>query len=212
MNHATATALLTLILLSFGQNAHAQFAVIDASAIAQLVQQVEQLKQGYQSVTGTRGMQTVLSGINRNYFPSTYLRVPAALAAPIRSTLTAHAVLTSTQLSALSPAEQQQIIQARNNAALLEVTTEEAYATTSGRFAAVQQLINTIGTTTDEKGILELQGRIQGELAMLTNDNTKLQLLYQATQAQEQSRRQVALEQAVASTGNLRTLAALRLP
>jgi hypothetical protein len=59
---------------------------------------------------------------------------------------------------------------------------------------------------------LELQGRIQGELGMLQNDGTKLELLYRATQAQEWSRRQAALEQLVAGVGNLRSLPALQLP
>jgi hypothetical protein len=47
---------------------------------------------------------------------------------------------------------------------------------------------------------------------MLQTDSTKLNLLYQAAQAQELARRQTATEQVVAGVGNLRTLPALRLP
>ena len=47
---------------------------------------------------------------------------------------------------------------------------------------------------------------------MLQTDSTKLNVLYQAAQAQEWARRQSALEQVVAGVGNLRTLPALRLP
>jgi type IV secretion system protein VirB5 len=73
-------------------------------------------------------------------------------------------------------------------------------------------LINAIPTATDQKGILELQARIQAELGMLQNDSTKLNVLYQAAQAQEWARRQSASEQVIAGVGNLRSLPALQLP
>jgi len=47
---------------------------------------------------------------------------------------------------------------------------------------------------------------------MLQNESTKLNVLYQAAQAQEWARRQSASEQVVAGVGSLRTLAPLRLP
>jgi type IV secretion system protein VirB5 len=95
---------------------------------------------------------------------------------------------------------------------LLQVATQQAYSTTSSRFASVQTLINAIPSATDQKGILDLQARIQAEQGMLQTDSTKLNVLYQAAQAQELARRQSANEQVVAGVGNLRTLPALRLP
>jgi type IV secretion system protein VirB5 len=206
--------------------ANAQFAVIDVGAIAELIQQVQQMqqalqtaqnelnqaKQEYQSITGLRGMQNLLSNINRNYLPTTWAQLPIGLASPIQSQVNTNAVLTSAQVAALSPAEQQQLNAARGNAALLQVATQQAYATTSSRFASVQTLINAIPSATDQKGILELQARIQAEQGMLQTDSTKLNLLYQAAQAQEWARKQSALEQVVSGVGNLRTLPALRLP
>ena len=200
--------------------------MIDVGAIVQLVQEVEQMeqvlqtaqnelnqaKQEYQSITGLRGMQNLLSNINRNYLPTTWAQLPIGLASPIQSQVNTNAVLTSAQVAALSPAEQQQLNAARGNAALLQVATQQAYATTSSRFASVQTLINAIPSATDQKGILELQARIQAEQGMLQTDSTKLNLLYQAAQAQELARRQSALEQVVSGVGNLRTLPALRLP
>jgi Skp family chaperone for outer membrane proteins len=206
--------------------AYAQFAVIDVSAIRQLVQQVQQMQQAlqtaqnqlnqaqqeYQSMTGLRGMQNLLSNINRNYLPGTWGELPTALSSPIQSQVNTNAGLTASQVAALSPAEQQQLNAARSNAALLQVATQQAYATTSSRFASVQTLINAIASATDQKGILELQARIQAEQGMLQTDSTKLNVLYQAAQAQELARRQSAIEQVVAGVGNLRTLPALRLP
>jgi type IV secretion system protein VirB5 len=223
----SALVLFTLIsIAAFCPQANAQLAVIDVSAIRQLVQQVQQMQQAlqtaqnqlnqaqreYQSITGLRGMQNLLSNVNRNYLPPTWAQLSTGLASPIQSQVSANAVLTSAQVAALSPAEQQQLNAARNNAALLQVATQEAYATTSGRFASVQTLINAIPSATDQKGILDLQARIQAEQGMLQTDSTKLNMLYQAAQAQELARRQSAIEQVVAGVGNLRTLAALRLP
>ena len=227
--HKTHPAIVLVVLLSitgFCPQAKAQFAVIDVGAIVQLVQEVEQMeqvlqtaqnelnqaKQEYQSITGLRGMQNLLSNINRNYLPTTWAQLPIGLASPIQSQVNTNAVLTSAQVAALSPAEQQQLNAARGNAALLQVATQQAYATTSSRFASVQTLINAIPSATDQKGILELQARIQAEQGMLQTDSTKLNLLYQAAQAQELARKQSALEQVVSGVGNLRTLPALRLP
>jgi type IV secretion system protein VirB5 len=210
----------------FCPQANAQFAVIDISAIRQLVQQVQQMQQAlqtaqnqlnqaqreYQSITGLRGMQNLLGNVNRNYLPPTWTQLPTALASPIQSQVSTNAVLTSAQVAALSPAEQQQLNAARNNAALLQVATQQAYATTSSRFGSVQTLINAIPSATDQKGILDLQARIQAEQGMLQTDSTKLNVLYQAAQAQELARRQSAIEQVVAGVGNLRALPALRLP
>lgn len=215
-----------LALTGLNREAEAQWAVIDVGAIAQLMQEVQQMQQAlqtaqnqlnqaqqeYQSMTGLRGMQNLVSGINRNYLPTTWSQLPVSLASPIRTQVNSNAVLTSAQIVALSPGEQQQINAARTNAALLQVATQQAYSTTSSRFSSVQQLINAIPTATDQKGILDLQARIQAEHGMLQTDNTKLNLLYQAAQAQEWARRQTAAEQVVAGVGNLRTLPALRLP
>jgi type IV secretion system protein VirB5 len=213
-------------LTGLSREANAQFAVIDIGAITQLIQQVQQMQQAlqtaqnqlnqaqqeYQSITGLRGMQNLLSGVNRNYLPTTWAQLPVALGAPLQAQMGSNAVLTSAQVATLSPAEQQQLNAARTNAALLQVATQQAYSTTSSRFASVQTLINAISTANDQKGILDLQARIQAEQGMLQTDSTKLNLLYQAAQAQELARRQTAAEQVVAGVGNLRTLPTLRLP
>lgn len=222
-------ALLLVGLLSwvgYSPRAQAQWAVVDVGAITQLIQQVQQMeqvlqvaqnqlgqaRQTYQSISGLRGMQNLLSGINRNYLPSTWSQLPTALATPLQAQVSSNAVLTSAQMANLSPAEQQLLTAARTNAALLQVAAQQAYAVTSSRFTSVQQLISAIATATDQKGILELQARIGAEQGMLQTDNTKLTLLYQAAQAQEWARRQTTAEQAVADVGNLRTLSALSLP
>jgi type IV secretion system protein VirB5 len=209
-----------LTLFAAAPAARAQWAVIDIGAIAQLMQEVQQMQQAlqtaqnqlnqaqqtYQSMTGGRGMQLLLSGTVRNYLPASWPQLSTSLAGPIQSTVNANAVLTPQQWSALSATEQQHLSAARGNAALLQVASQQAYSTTSGRFNSVQQLINAIPTATDQKGVLDLQARIQAEQGMLQNDQTKLQVLFQLVQAQELARRQRTHEQAIADVGSVRSL------
>lgn len=211
------TSLLGLLIMPA---AHAQFAVIDVGAITQLIQQVQttqqqlttannqltQAQSEFNSITGNRGMQSLLAGTNRNYLAPSWTQLPTTLATPIQTTVKGNAILTPAQVAVLSPAEQQQLSTARGNAALLQVTTQQAYATTSNRFVSLQQLINAIPSATDQKGILDLQARIQAEQGMLQNESTKLNVLYQAAQAQEWARQQRVREQGIADIGSFRHL------
>src|SRR5277367_7065693 len=84
---------LILVSISFSPASRAQFAVIDVGAIVQLVQQVATLErqlqtaeatltnaqQQFQAITGNRGMQNLLSGTNRNYLPTTWSQLSAAI-------------------------------------------------------------------------------------------------------------------------------------
>jgi len=214
----------------------AQFAVVDVGAITQLIQQVRTLEQQlqtaqstlanaqqqFQAMVGNRGMQNLLLGVNRNYLPSNWTQLIGAvgqtggayqaLSAGVQSLMMANAVLTPQQIAALSPAEQTQLLAARQSAALLQSTSRQALDNTSTRFESLQQLITAIPSAADQKGALDLQSRIQAEQAMLQNENTKMAVLYQTLQAQEWARKQNAREQVVAGVGSLRSLPALNLP
>ena len=229
---------LLLVLALFGMVSvtQAQFAVTDVRAIAQLVQQVSTLKQQldtahgqllqaqqqFQSMTGVRGMQNLLNGINRNYLPANYTQLTAAisqvggaysaLSAGIQSLMAANAVLTSAQVATLTPAEQSQIQAARQSAATMQMISRQAMSTTSARFTSIQQLITAIPSATDQKGALDLQARIQAEQLMLQNESTKLNVMYQSAQADEWAHQQTTREQAIAGVGSLRDLPPLRLP
>lgn len=229
--HKTAATLLTLIVGAFTTPAaHAQWAVVDVGAIAQLVQQVakmeeqlttmqahlRQAEQEYQSITGDRGMENLLSGAVRNYLPADWQSLQAAitqtssaypaLAAAIQSSITRNAVLTPQQLALLSPAERDRIVSGRQSVAMLQATTEQALGTISGRFATIQQLIGAIGGARDQKAILDLQARIAAEQGMLANDQSKLQTVYQVAQAQQWALLQRSREQAIGDVGSLRNL------
>jgi type IV secretion system protein VirB5 len=217
-------------LLWLAPPAQAQFAVIDAASIAQLVQQAQTLAQQlesaraqllqaqaqYQAMTGTRGMQTLLSGSVRNYLPTDAAQLSSvlqgggaggygALAAALQSNLSANAVLSPAQLAALGADQRSQIDASRQSVALLQALTQGALANSSARFAAIQQLIDAIPTAQDQKGILDLQARIAAEEGMLQNEQTKLQVLYQTVLAQQSATQERAREQALAGQGRFAT-------
>ena len=234
--HCWTVLVASLVSIGLSPASQAQWAVVDVGAITQLVQEVGTLQQQlqtaeqtlsnaqqqFQAITGNRGMQNLLSGTNRNYLPTTWSQLSAAitqtggayqaLSAGVQNLMAANAVLTPQQIAALSPAEQSQLQSARQSAALLQSTSRQALDNTSTRFASLQQLINAIPSAADQKGALDLQARIQAEQAMLQNENTKMAVLYQTLQAQGWSRKQSAREQVVAGVGSLRSLPALTLP
>ena len=161
-------------------------------------------------MTGDRGMELLLAGTSRNYLPANWTQLTSAsqgagaysaLALDVRSALSANAVLSPTQLSALSQADQQQVIAARQAVALRQALAEEALANASGRFAAIQNLIAAISTAADQKAILDLQTRVSAELGMLQNEQTKLQVLAQSSQAQDSVNAQRERELVIAGQG-----------
>jgi type IV secretion system protein VirB5 len=219
-----------LLLMGAMPAAHAQWAVVDVGAITQLIQQVQTMRdqlttardqltetrRQIDAMSGGRGMERLLAGTARNYLPGEWAEVAAvldqtsaaygSLARELESLVADNAILSAQQIAALSAAERAQVESARRTAAMLQMMTRQALARTSGRFAAIQQLIDAISGASDQKAILDLQARIQAEQGMLQNESTKLQVLYQLSQGEELSRRQRTREQAIASIGSLRRL------
>jgi len=203
----------------------AQLAVIDAPAIVQLVQEVQtmeqqvktaegqlaQARQALSTMTGNRGMELLLAGVQRNYLPTSWSQLMTAgqgvgggfpaLSNNVQSAIAVNAILTAQQLSTLSAAGQQQIIAGRQATALQQALVQQALANVSARFASIQSLIAAIATATDQKGILDLQARINAELGMLQNEQTKLEVLQQAMRAEDAVNLQQQRERIVANHG-----------
>lgn len=214
-----------VFLVGGGQTAFAQWAVVDVGAIAQLVQEgetlaqqlataqqeLQQAQQQYQALTGGRGMEQLLSGTVRNYLPANGNELQmlfaqgtssyAALSSAMQGTMTANAVLTSGQLAALSAQQQAMLMASRRSASALQAVAADALTVTSNRFAALQQLITTIGQAGDAKGVLDLQARIASEQGMLQNEQTKLSILYQAAVGAQWANAQQSRESIVAGHG-----------
>ncbi len=228
--HFLAVAVASLLAFAPMGTARAQgIPVIDVAALIQLIQQlqywvqqiqlmknqVDQLQQSYAAVTGPRGMQNLLAGSPRNYLPSDWNQMLgvldnatptySGLSSQAQAVMNANAVLPSRDVRALSPSQQQILAQGRKAAALLQVMSRTAYQNTSQRFAAIQQLINAIGTAQDAKAIQDLQGRIAAEQAMLQNEQTKLQVLYQSAQADQLAQHQRVREESFSAVGSYGT-------
>jgi type IV secretion system protein VirB5 len=205
--------------------AHAQWAVVDAPAIVQLIQEVQttaqqlataknqllQAEQALQTMTGDRGMEQLLSGINRNYLPSNWTQVSgvlqgtggfSALSTDVQSVMNTNAVLSPQRMATL-PAGGQQLIQSeRQWSAMQQALSHQALSSASNRFASIQSLIAAISSAADQKGILDLQARISAELGMLQNEQLKVQILNQSAQGQQAALRQQAREQVIDGHGS----------
>jgi type IV secretion system protein VirB5 len=228
------SVLVTISLSTVPLGARAQIPVIDAGALIQLVTQVNtleqqlntarqdlsQAEQQYQSTVGARGMEQLLGGTNRNYLPTDWAQLQAAmqgsgpgfaLGADIGTNINSNAVLSAQQMAALAPPEQDAVQAGRRGAALVQAISQEALARTSERFAALQTLINAISSASDQKGILDLLARITAEQSMLQNEQTKLNVLSQAAAGDELARQQRVRERAVTDIGSLRSLPAMGL-
>lgn len=228
IKHIHGIVLAGFITLAAAPPANAQWAVVDAPAIAQLIQEVQTMqqqlqvaqaqlleaKQALQSMTGDRGMQQLLSGTSRNYLPTSWAQLASVmqgggaypgLASDVRNAISVNAILSPVQLAAFSAADQQQILAARQMIALRQALAQEALVNTSNRFAALQSLIAAIGSAGDQKAVLDLQARTNAELGMLQNEQTKLQVLTEASNAQESSNVQRERELAIAGQGRFET-------
>ena len=212
--------------------------VIDIAAIVQLIQQIQywqqqiqamtnqlnQLQQSYQAITGGRGMETLLpyTPMARNYMPQNWSDMLAVLngtsvtysgiASQVQTAVTANSVLTAAQIGTMTPQMQQYVQDGRRAAAMLQVMTRGAQENTSQRFGALQQLISMVGGAGDDKAVQDLQARISAEQTMLTNEQNKLQALYQTAHAEQMAREQRGRELAVLQIGSARTLPALVMP
>jgi type IV secretion system protein VirB5 len=194
--------------------ARAQWAVVDAPAIVQLIQEVQtmdeqlqtarsqlaQAQQALQSMTGNRGMQQLLSGTVRNYLPSDWTQLSSMSGVP--QIVSANAILSPQRMTQL-PLDAQQWIQAtRQWTAVRQAVARQALTNAGNRFSAIQSLIAAIPAAADQKGILDLQARISAELGMLQNEQIKLQVLNQTMDAQDSMLRQQARELVIEGHGN----------
>jgi len=202
--------------------------VVDVRAIAQMAKELQvlqdqlaQAQQQFESLTGRRGMEQLLSGVSRNYLPPDWASLEAtlrggqasysAMTAQMQTALRDVTVLTPEQTARLAPEQLEQLEAARGSVALLQATSREALQTSSQRFASLQRLIDAIPTATDAKAVLDLQARIAAEQAMLQNEHTKLMVLHQAAEAEQRAQEQRARELAISNFGSLRRLPAVGL-
>lgn len=224
-----------VLILGMVPVAQASWPVIDITAIARLAQQIRtmqdhlqtarntlsQAERTFQSMTGSRGMERLLGNTVRNYLPADFGELEQtirdgvgayqSLSNEVRATLNANSVLRPQDLTRWSPSQRDLLDVERRQLASRQAITRQALGNTSQRFAALQQLIDAIGSASDPKAVMDLQARIGAEQAMLANERSKLEVLQQMASADEAVQRQKLREQAMADVGSLRNLAPMGL-
>ena len=214
--------------LLLAPQANAQFAVIDIGAITQLITEVEilqdqlttarahlaQAQAEYESITGGRGMEQLLTGAPRNYLPTNWADLQAVmqggggfggLGGGVTATLAINSILPDASLALLPIEVRKEIEERRRLTALQQNLTRQALQTTSSRFDLLQQLIAAIPRAADQKAVLDLQARASAENAMLLNEQSKLRNLTEVVQAQERANMQQLQERAVLGQGQFAT-------
>ena len=169
----------------------------------QMVSQIDQMKQQYAAVTGTRGMGELFNNPQlRDYLPQDWQGVYdsvklggyAGLSGRAETIYNVNKVYDACTGFASSEqrtnCEAQAVKGAQDQAFALD-----AYDAAKTRLSQIDQLMQQINQTQDPKAIAELQGRIAAEQAMIQNEQTKLQMYQMVAAAedrlQEQRQREI---------------------
>ncbi|WP_045758397.1 P-type DNA transfer protein VirB5 [Xanthomonas albilineans] len=169
----------------------------------QMTSQINQMKQQYESLTGSRGLGNILNNpALREYLPSDWQGVYDAVKSGGYSSLSGRALSIYEGNKAFdacahfkvadqrTACEAQAVKGAQDKAFALD-----AYDKAKSRLTQIDQLMAKINDTPDPKAIVELQARIAAEQAMIQNEQTKLQMYQMVAAAedrlQEQRRREL---------------------
>lgn len=210
------TKLITVLALFFAGTANAQIPVTDGASIAnsitqqietmakwtlqynQMVSQINQMRQQYESLTGSRGLGQIMNDPSlRDYLPSDWQGVYDAVKAGGYAGLSGRASTIYSQsrvydsCAHLTVDDQRMLCEARAvKASQDKAFALEAYDKAEARLNQIDQLMANINDTNDPKAIAELQGRIAAEQAMIHNEQTKLQLYAMVAQAEDRIQQQ----------------------
>lgn len=160
--------------------------------IAQLKSQLDQMKQQYESITGTRNLGEILNNpAFQNYLPQEWQDVYSKVQNGGYKGLTGSAALirTGNQLfdtcAKKTGADKTLCERSASKAAQDKAFAVEAFDKAKDRWDQIAGLMRQINSTTDPKAIAELQARINAEGAAIQNEQTKMQLFALASQAED---------------------------
>jgi type IV secretion system protein VirB5 len=149
--------------------------------LEQLKAQLEQAKQQYASLTGSRGLGAIDAENYTANIPTNWHQTLAAmqnggqvgaLANQIKSEASE---LNQPQFAQVDATVTQALTTHLNDAATAQALNAQTYDDSGARFQRLNQLMGQINSTTDMKSIGELQARIEIENGMLLNELIKLQ-------------------------------------
>lgn len=174
----------------FDASANVSIAKQLAEALRQVqiaTQQLQQYRMMYDSVTGNRGIGSIISAVPGSVLPSDMRSIYYSASSMSASNITgpAQAILRSEVFNG-STAEMQAHVTARsksataNNKALAEV----AYADTQRDISDINRLTQEIARTQDAKAIAEVQASLTAKQASLAANQNRLILIAQANAAE----------------------------
>jgi type IV secretion system protein VirB5 len=173
---------------------------------AQMVQQITNQYEQIRSATGNRGMERLLMGVvdqnARRYLPSDMADIYnlySGTVVPGYTALSSRIASLRGTISTLPPGFlpagplRDALNQAVDALGTQRTMAEQSYRAVTDRIGSTENLISTIGSTTDEKGIAELAARIQGEQVLAQNEANRIALLaYQQRLAIQEAERRDA--------------------
>lgn len=200
--------LIAAILLGIGAlSAHAQLVVSDPMALAEAVKQVRAWEQQYtqmrmqiDSMTGNRGMATLLPAANR-VLPADWAQSMTQLSALAQQIRSAQAVLTPAQAASLSPSLQSFLSQSQNLSAATQAMAQAAYNDAAVREQRLRTLTGALATTNDPKASYDLANAIAIEHAALVKDQNQLAAARNGAAAQAEAERLMVNQMRAASSG-----------
>ncbi|CEI19085.1 P-type DNA transfer protein VirB5 (plasmid) [Xanthomonas axonopodis pv. cassiae] len=164
----------------------------------QMVSQIDQMKQQYASVTGSRGLGEIMNNpALRNYLPNDWQSVYDSVRSGGYNGLSgsAAAIYNKNKIYDACASVPQADARTACEAAAVKPSQDKAFATDAyaaakSRLDQIDSLMRQINQTQDPKAIAELQGRIAAEQAMIANEQTKLQLFQMMAQAEDRIQEQ----------------------
>lgn len=164
----------------------------------QMMSQIEQAKQQYESLTGSRGLGNIMNNpALRDYLPGDWQAVYdsvsnggySGLSGTGKSVYDANKIYDAcghlTIAQQRTSCEAQAVKGAQDKGFALD-----AYNAAKSRISQIDQLMAKINDTQDPKAIAELQGRIAAEQANIQNEQTKLQMYAMVAAAEDRVQQQ----------------------
>lgn len=182
-----------------------------ANQLNTLKSQLEQQIKQYESMIGDRGMGQILDGQVRNYLPDDWDTVMNllnssngydSLSSNIQSYINENKIISDTEMQDMPETTRILLEKKRKLYAINKSMSVEVYNKASERVALLQQLTDKIGSSTDQKAILDLQARIESEQTQLANEAAKLQALSQQLINEDRNFNLQAQEYLMNSGGN----------
>lgn len=165
--------------MAVAQPAHAGIPVIDVANLAQAIQQVmawsEQYRQMYQQIMQARALFENMTGPRMLGLLFDELDVEGAI---------------PEDMMALGMA----LRDAKGELDRWQGYVENGITHSSNRQLQLRQLMNAINSTSDQKAILELQGRIQAEVAAVGNETNRILLAQEHIRTEERKVKQLVMD------------------